>query len=96
MVTESFKKAFKEVSVIAMPTCSNTAFDLESIQDPVKMYEQDIYTIPANLAGLPAISIPAGNQKNLPLGLQFIGNHLQESSILNISHKFQKISDYHV
>ena len=96
LVTESFKKAFKDVSVIAMPTCSNTAFDLESIQDPVKMYEQDIYTIPANLAGLPAISIPAGNQKNLPLGLQFIGNHLQESSILNISHKFQKISDYHV
>ena len=96
LVTESFKKAFKDVSVIAMPTCSNTAFDLESIQDPVKMYEQDIYTIPANLAGLPAISIPAGNQNNLPLGLQFIGNHLQESSILNISHKFQKISDYHV
>ena len=96
MITESFKNAFKDVSVIAMPTCSNGAFELGSIQDPVKMYEQDIYTIPANLAGLPAISIPSGNIEEMPLGLQFIGNHLEEGKILNISHKFQKLTDYHV
>ena len=96
MITESFKNAFKEVSVIAMPTCSNGAFELGSIQDPVKMYEQDIYTIPANLAGLPAISIPSGNTEEMPLGLQFIGNHLEEGKILNISHQFQKLTDYHV
>ena len=96
MITESFKNAFKNVSVIAMPTCSNEAFELDSIQDPVKMYEQDIYTIPANLAGLPAISIPSGYKKEMPLGLQFIGNHLEEGKILNISHEFQKLTDYHV
>ena len=96
MITESFKNAFKDVSVIAMPTCSNGAFELGSIQDPVKMYEQDIYTIPANLAGLPAISIPSGNIEEMPLGLQFIGNHLEEGKILNISHQFQKLTNYHV
>ena len=96
MITESFKNAFKDVSVIAMPTCSNGAFELGSIQDPVKMYEQDIYTIPANLAGLPAISIPSGYTEEMPLGLQFIGNHLEEGKILNISHKFQKLTDHHV
>ena len=96
MITESFKNAFKNVSVIAMPTCSNGAFELGSIQDPVKMYEQDIYTIPANLAGLPAISIPSGYAEEMPLGLQFIGNHLEEGKILNISHKFQKLTDHHV
>ena len=96
MITESFKNAFKDVSVIAMPTCSNGAFELASIQDPVKMYEQDIYTIPANLAGLPAISIPSGNTEEMPLGLQFIGNHLEEGKILNISHQFQKLTNYHV
>ena len=96
MITESFKNAFKDVSVIAMPTCSNGAFELGSIQDPVKMYEQDIYTIPSNLAGLPAISIPSGNIEEMPLGLQFIGNHLEEGKILNISHQFQKLTDYHV
>ena len=95
MITESFKNAFKNVSVIAMPTCSNEAFELDSIQDPVKMYEQDIYTIPANLAGLPAISIPSGYSEEMPLGLQFIGNHLEEGNILNISHEFQKLTDYH-
>ena len=95
MITESFKNAFKNVSVIAMPTCSNEAFELDSIQDPVKMYEQDIYTIPANLAGLPAISIPSGYSEKMPLGLQFIGNHLEEGKILNISHEFQKLTDYH-
>lgn len=96
MITESFKNAFKNVSVIAMPTCSNGAFELGSIQDPVKMYEQDIYTIPANLAGLPAISIPSGYTEEMPLGLQFIGNHLEEGKILNISHQFQKLTDHHV
>ena len=96
MITESFKNAFKNISVIAMPTCSNGAFELGSIQDPVKMYEQDIYTIPANLAGLPAISIPSGYTEEMPLGLQFIGNHLEEGKILNISHQFQKLTDHHV
>ena len=66
-----------------MPTCANVSFKLNSIQNPVEMYEQDIYTIPANLAGLPAISIPSGKINDLPLGIQFIGNYLNEGNIIS-------------
>ena len=87
--------AFKEVSSIMMPTCANVSFKLNSIQNPVEMYEQDIYTIPANLAGLPAISIPSGKINKLPLGIQFIGNYLEEGNLLNLSNKFQQNSNFH-
>ena len=87
--------AFKEVSSIMMPTCANVSFKLNSIQNPVEMYEQDIYTIPANLAGLPAISIPSGKIKKLPLGIQFIGNYLEEGNLFNLSNKFQQNSNFH-
>ena len=59
------------------------------------MYEQDIYTIPANLAGLPAISIPSGTANDMPIGLQLIGNYLDEGRILNLANKVQKITDFH-
>jgi aspartyl-tRNA(Asn)/glutamyl-tRNA(Gln) amidotransferase subunit A len=59
------------------------------------MYEQDIYTIPANLAGLPAMSVPSGEINNLPLGIQFIGDYLKEGIILNIANKFQEQTDFH-
>ena len=79
-----------------MPTCANVSFKLNSIQSPVEMYEQDIYTIPANLAGLPALSIPSGEIDNLPLGIQFLGNYLEEGNILNIANKFQEETDFHM
>ena len=72
-----------------LPTTSGEAFDLGSITAPVEMYKQDIFTIPANLGGLPATSVPFGEKNNMPLGIQFIGNILKESSLLNISNKFQ-------
>ena len=95
LIKQSFMDAFKEVSSIMMPTCANVSFKLNSIQNPVEMYEQDIYTIPANLAGLPAISIPSGKINKLPLGIQFIGNYLEEGNLLNLSNKFQQNSNFH-
>ena len=96
LIKQSFSSAFKEVSSIVMPTCANVSFKLNSIQSPVEMYEQDIYTIPANLAGLPALSIPSGEIDNLPLGIQFLGNYLEEGNILNIANKFQEETDFHM
>ena len=78
-----------------MPTCANVSFKLNSIQNPVEMYEQDIYTIPANLAGLPALSIPSGTSDEMPIGLQLIGNYLEEGRILNLANKFQKLTNFH-
>ena len=59
------------------------------------MYLEDLFTIPANLAGLPAMSIPSGFENNMPLGLQIIGNHLDESTILQVGHNFQVNTDFH-
>ena len=95
LIKSDFDEAFKKVSSIAMPTCSNSSFELGSISDPVEMYEQDIYTIPANLAGLPALSIPSGTADEMPIGLQLIGNYLEEGKILNLANKFQKLTDFH-
>ena len=95
LIKESFVNAFKEVSSVMMPTTANVSFKQNSIQDPVEMYEQDIYTIPANLAGLPAISIPSGKINNLPIGIQFIGNYLNEGNILNLSNLFQQNTNFH-
>ena len=95
LIKSDFDEAFKKVSAIAMPTCSNSSFKLGSISDPVEMYEQDIYTIPANLAGLPALSIPSGKADKMPIGLQFIGDYLNEGKILNLANKFQKLTDFH-
>ena len=78
-----------------MPTCANTSFKRGSINSPVEMYEQDVYTIPANLAGLPAISIPSGSHDKMPLGIQFLGNYLHEGKILNLANKFQNLTDFH-
>ncbi|TEU19816.1 MAG: Asp-tRNA(Asn)/Glu-tRNA(Gln) amidotransferase GatCAB subunit A, partial [Gammaproteobacteria bacterium] len=64
-------------------------------KDPVSMYLADIYTLSANLAGLPGMSIPAGFSQNLPVGLQLIGNYWSESKLLNIAHQFQQQTDWH-
>ena len=95
LISEDFKKAFKEVDVIMGPVSPTTAFDLGSVKDPVSMYLADIYTLSANLAGLPGMSIPAGFAQNLPVGLQLIGNYWSESKLLNIAHQFQQQTDWH-
>ena len=96
LIRDDFEKAFKDVDVIAGPTATGTAFKLnEKLNDPVSMYLSDIYTVSVNLAGLPAISIPAGFVNDLPVGMQLIGNYFDESRLLNIAHKYQQETDWH-
>lgn len=96
LISNDFKEAFKEVDLILTPTSPEIAFGFgEKSLDPIKMYLSDLYNCGVNLAGLPAMSIPAGFVNNLPVGLQLIGNYWQESLILNCAHKYQQITDWH-
>ncbi|MDG1869140.1 MAG: Asp-tRNA(Asn)/Glu-tRNA(Gln) amidotransferase subunit GatA [Candidatus Thioglobus sp.] len=95
LISEDFKKAFKEVDVIMGPVSPTPAFELGSIKDSVSMYLADIYTLSVNLAGLPGMSIPAGFSDSLPVGLQLIGNHWSEELLLNVAHQFQLNTDWH-
>ena len=96
LISEDFKQAFEQVDVIMGPTSPSVAFKLgEKKDDPITMYLSDIYTIAANLAGLPGISIPAGFVNDLPVGLQIIGNYFAEARLLNVAHQYQQVSDWH-
>jgi len=95
LISEDFKKAFQNVDIIMGPVSPTTAFELGAIKDPVSMYLADIYTLSANLAGLPGMSIPAGFSDNLPVGLQMIGNYWSEEVLLNAAHQFQTQTDWH-
>ncbi len=96
LIRDEFRDAMKTVDVIIGPTAPQPAFKLnELIDDPISMYLSDIYTVSVNLAGLPAISIPAGFANGLPVGMQIIGNYFAESRLLNIAHQFQQATDWH-
>jgi len=95
LIKNDFVEAFKEVDVIIGPTSPHTAFKLGAKTDPVTMYLEDIYTIAVNLAGLPAISIPAGIANGLPLGMHIVGKDFDEAKILNVAHQFQQQTDWH-
>ena len=97
VVTEDFLKAFAQVDALISPTCPNTAFDLGArTEDPLAMYLTDIATISANLAGIPAISIPAGfDSDGMPIGLQIMTPQLTEAKLFNISYKFEQEHDYY-
>lgn len=96
LISEDFKQAFQQVDVILGPTSPTVAFNIgEKVDDPVTMYLSDIYTIAVNLAGLPAMSIPTGFVKQRPVGMQLIGNYLQESKLLNVAHQYQQVTDWH-
>jgi len=91
LISKDFNNAFKKVDILLTPTCPSTAFlKGDFVNDPLSMYLSDLLTVPANLAGLPAISIPCGfDTKGLPIGLQLIGNVLEENRILNAAHIFE-------
>ncbi|MCX7990824.1 MAG: Asp-tRNA(Asn)/Glu-tRNA(Gln) amidotransferase subunit GatA [Proteobacteria bacterium] len=92
LIKRDFEKAFEKVDAIICPTSPTTAFKLgEKTGDPIKMYLSDVFTINVNLAGVPAISIPCGfDEKNLPVGIQIIGDYLKEADIMNIAHAYEK------
>ena len=97
LISNDFKVAYEKCDVIMGPSAPSVAFKSgEKQEDPLAMYLQDIFTISTNLAGLPAMSIPAGFVNELPVGLQLIGNHFGESKILNAAHIFQKNTDWHL
>ena len=96
LINQDFARAFESVDIILGPTTQTAAFKLgEKIDDPVSMYMNDMYTISANLAGLPAISHPIGFVENLPYGLQLIAPHFKELDLLNLTHQYQKVTDWH-
>ncbi|HLU05140.1 MAG TPA: Asp-tRNA(Asn)/Glu-tRNA(Gln) amidotransferase subunit GatA [Woeseiaceae bacterium] len=96
LIGEDFRNAFGQVDVIAGPTAPTPAFALgEKTDDPITMYLNDIYTIGANLAGNPGISLPCGFAEKLPVGLQLVGPHFAEEKLLNVAHQYQLLTDWH-
>jgi len=96
LIHQDFERAFADVDVIAGPTTPTPAFRLgDKTDDPITMYLNDIYTIGANLAGLPAISVPCGMIDGLPIGLHMVGPHWAEEMLLRTSHQFAQQTDWH-
>ncbi|HEY6516819.1 MAG TPA: Asp-tRNA(Asn)/Glu-tRNA(Gln) amidotransferase subunit GatA [Steroidobacteraceae bacterium] len=96
LIAADFKRTFAEVDVLVGPTSPTAAFRIGAkTADPITMYLNDIYTIGANLAGLPALSVPCGFVGGLPVGLQIVGPHFAEARILNVAHRYQLETDWH-
>lgn len=97
LIVKDFDDAFASCDVIASPTAPTAAYKLSDELDPATMYLGDVYTIAVNLAGLPALSQPVGlTSDGLPVGLQLIGKHWQESQLLTTAHLFQQHTDHHL
>lgn len=96
LIIEQFRKAFGSCSVIALPCAPTTAFPLGSCQDPLKEYLQDLYTVSANLAGIPGISIPSGfDRQQKPFGLQLLGAQLHDADVLRFAYAFEQATPFH-
>ncbi len=96
LIRQDFDNVFKEFDLILGPTTPTTAFGIgEQIDDPIAMYLSDILTVPVNLAGVPAISIPCGFSNDLPVGLQLIGKHFDEQTIYKAAYAFEQATDFH-
>ena len=98
LIKQDFEEAYKQCDLIAGPIAPAPAFKLnEKLDDPLQMYLSDIFTISANLAGIPAISIPCGQSPdNLPIGLQLMGKHFDEATLLNVAHQYQTTTEHHL
>ncbi len=96
LIKKDFEDVFENYDVIIGPTTPTPAFKIgENVKDPLTMYANDILTIPVNLAGVPGISVPCGLSNGLPLGLQIIGKHFDESTIYRVAHAFEQATDHH-
>jgi aspartyl-tRNA(Asn)/glutamyl-tRNA(Gln) amidotransferase subunit A len=96
LISDDFRNAFEQVDIIAGPTTPTTAFQKGAkTHDPVAMYLNDLYTVSANLSGMPGISMPCGEADGLPIGLQLVGNYFDEARLLNVAHRFQQATDWH-
>jgi aspartyl-tRNA(Asn)/glutamyl-tRNA(Gln) amidotransferase subunit A len=96
LIGREFQEAFKRYDVIITPTSPTPAFDLgEKMQDPYQMYLSDRCTIPANIAGIPAISIPAGFANKLPIGMQIMGKYMDDQTVLQVAHAYEQSTNWH-
>jgi aspartyl-tRNA(Asn)/glutamyl-tRNA(Gln) amidotransferase subunit A len=97
LITEDFKKAFELCDVILSPVAPTPAFKMgEKIDDPLTMYLSDIFTISANLAGIPGMSVPCGfSKENLPIGLHILGKHFNEEKLFKVAYNFEQATDFH-
>lgn len=96
MIRQDFENVFKEYDLILGPTTTTTAYGIgEQVDDPIAMYLADILTVPVNLAGVPAISIPCGFSEGMPVGLQLIGNHFDEQTIYRAAYAFEQATEFH-
>jgi aspartyl-tRNA(Asn)/glutamyl-tRNA(Gln) amidotransferase subunit A len=96
LICEDFRRAFESVDIVLGPTATDVAYKLGAkLDNPVAMYLDDIYTIPANLAGIPAMSLSCGLSDGLPVGLQLMGSYFSEAKLLNVAHQFQQATDFH-
>ena len=97
LIKEDFDKTFESVDFLLTPSTPSTAFELGQKQDPIKMYLNDIFTVPASLAGLPGISIPVGlDQAGLPVGIQLIANSFDEPNLISVAHTLEKSANFNV
>jgi aspartyl-tRNA(Asn)/glutamyl-tRNA(Gln) amidotransferase subunit A len=98
LVGQDLARAFERVDAVLLPTSPEPAFAFGAkSEDPLSMYLADVFTITANLAGTPAVSIPAGfDPAGLPIGVQLVGRHFEESTILRLAHAFQSATDFHL
>jgi aspartyl-tRNA(Asn)/glutamyl-tRNA(Gln) amidotransferase subunit A len=96
LITDDFRAAFAQVDLVIGPTTPTPAFGIGAkMDDPITMYLNDIYTIGANLDGLPGVSMPCGFVDGLPMGLQLIGPHFAEGPLLNAAHQYQQATEWH-
>jgi aspartyl-tRNA(Asn)/glutamyl-tRNA(Gln) amidotransferase subunit A len=95
LIRREFDAAFEQVDVLITPTTPTTAFKLGGIQDPVVMHANDICTVPANIAGIPGLSIPCGTIEGLPVGLQLLGAHLSEATLLRAAYAYEQATSWH-
>jgi aspartyl-tRNA(Asn)/glutamyl-tRNA(Gln) amidotransferase subunit A len=96
LVRRDFDRAFERVDLIVAPTTPNVAFRHGEKEDPVAMYLNDVFTIPADMAGVPAVSVPCGfTASGLPIGLQLIGKSLDEATVLRAAYAYEQATDWH-
>ena len=96
LLRADFEAALASVDILLAPTCPTTAFKLgEKTNDPLEMYLSDIYVVATNPAGVPALALPCGFSKDMPVGMQLIGRHLDEQTLFQVGHAYQQVTDWH-